>query len=117
MGLNYLTAKKSRMKIKEKLFRPILITKGRKTGKEHRVMLRAVNHNGKIYFSRHRPDGDWFQNALANPLVKIQYNESIFIGNAKQVTDEKLNEEISLLKYPGEERAKEKRVAIEITLE
>lgn len=80
-------------------------------------MLRAVNHNGKIYFSRHRPDGDWFQNALANPLVKIQYNDNILIGNAKLVTDEKLNEEISYLKYPGEERAKEKRIAIEITLE
>jgi hypothetical protein len=116
MGLNYLTAKKSRMEIKENLFRPILITKGRKTGREHRVMLRAVNHNGKIYFSRHRPDGDWFQNALVNPLVKIQYNDTIFIGNAKLVTDQELNEKISILKYPGEERAKEKRVAIEITL-
>ncbi|HEY5735082.1 MAG TPA: nitroreductase/quinone reductase family protein [Nitrosopumilus sp.] len=105
------------MEIKEKLFRPILITKGRKTGREHRVMLRAVNHNGKIYFSRHRPDGDWFQNALVNPLVKIQYNGIMLIGNAKLVTDEKLNEEISSLKYPGEERAKEKRVAIEITLQ
>ena len=80
-------------------------------------MLRAVNYNGKIYFSRHRPDGDWFQNALANPLVKIQYNDSIFIGNATLVTDEKLNEEISHLKYPGEERSKEKRVAIEIALQ
>ena len=117
MGLNYLTAKKSRMEIKEKLFRPILITKGRKSGREHGVMLRAVNHNGKIYFSRHKPDGDWFQNALVNPIVKIQYNDEIFIGNAKLITDEKLNEEISYLKYPGEERAKEKRVAIEITLE
>ncbi len=117
MGLNYLTVKKSRMEIKGNLFCPILITKGRKTGREHRVMLRAVNHNGKIYFSRHKPDGDWFQNALANPLVKIQYNDSIFIGNAKQVTDDKLNEEISLLKYTEEERAKEKRVSIEITLE
>ena len=105
------------MEIKEKLFRPILITKGRKTGREHGVILRAVNHNGKIYFSRHRPDGDWFQNALANPLVKIQYNDNILIGNAKLVTDENLNKEISHLKYPGEERAKEKRVAIEITLE
>ena len=105
------------MEIKEKLFRPTLITKGRRTGREHGVMLRAVNHNGKIYFSRHRPDGDWFQNALANPLVKIQYNDNILIGNAKLVTDEKLNEEISFLKYPGEERAKEKRIAIEITLE
>jgi len=105
------------VEIKEKIFRPILITKGRKSGREHEVMLRAVNHNGKIYFSRHRPDGDWFQNALANPLVKIQYNDNILIGNAKLVTDEKLNEEISFLKYPGEERAKEKRIAIEITLE
>ena len=116
MGLNYLTAKKSRMEIKEKLFRPILITKGRKTGQEHKVMLRAVNHDGKIYFSRHRPDGDWFQNASVNPLVKILYNEIIFTGNAKLVTDQELNEKISILKYPGEERAKEKRVAIEITL-
>jgi len=116
MGLNYLTAKKSRMEIKENLFRPILITKGRKTGQEHKVMLRAVNHNGKIYFSRHRPDGDWFQNALVNPLVKILYNEIILTGNAKLVTDQELNEKISILKYPGEARAKEKRVAIEITL-
>ncbi|MGY5144614.1 MAG: nitroreductase/quinone reductase family protein [Candidatus Nitrosopumilus sp. bin_32a] len=104
------------MEIEDELFRPILITKGRKTGNEHRVMLRAVNHNGKIYFSRHRPDGDWFQNSLANPIVKIQYNDNVFIGNAKLVTDETLNEKISLLKYPGEERAKEKRVTIEVTL-
>ncbi len=104
------------MEIKENLFRPILITKGRKTGREHSVMLRAVNHDGKIYFSRHRPDGDWFQNALANPLVKIQYNGTTITGNAKLVTDQELNEKISILKYPGEERAKEKRVAIEVTL-
>lgn len=105
------------MKITEDLFRPILITKGRKTGREHGVMLRAVNHNGKIYFSRHRPDGDWFQNALANPTVKIQYKDSVFVGQAKKVTDEELNKKISELKYPGEERAKEKRVTIEVTLD
>ena len=104
------------MEIKEKLFRPILITEGRKTGKEHSVMLRAVNYNGKIYFSRHRPDGDWFQNAVVNPTVKIQYNNTVFIGNARLVSDEGLNDKISHLKYPGEERAKEKRVAIEVTL-
>lgn len=104
------------MEIKENLFRPILITKGRKTGREHSVMLRAVNHDGKMYFSRHRPDGDWFQNALANPLVKIQYNGTTITGNAKLVTDQELNEKISILKYPGEERSKEKRVAIEVTL-
>ena len=109
--------KKSRMEIKEGRFRPILITKGRKTGKEHSVMLRAVKYNDKIYFSRHKPDGDWFQNVIVNPEIKIEYNGIIFVGSAKIVTDDTLNEKISQLKYPGEERAKEKRVAIEITLD
>jgi hypothetical protein len=62
------------------------------------------------------PDGDWFKNALTNPEVKIEYNNSVFSGNAKLVTDEELGKKISQLKYPGEERAKEKRVAIEVTL-
>ena len=35
---------------------------------------------------------------------------------AKKISNE-LNEKISQLKYPGEERANEKRVAIEITLD
>jgi len=80
-------------------------------------MLRAVNYNGKIYFSRHRPDGDWFKNALINPEVKIEYNDSIFSGKAKLVTDEELSKKISQLKYPGEEKANEKRVAIEVTFD
>ena len=105
------------MEIQEERFRPVLVTKGRKTGKSHSVWLRAVNYNGKIYFSRHRPDGDWFQNAIANSEVKIQYNNTEFTGNASLVTDEKLNQKISQLKYPGEKRANEQRVAIEITLD
>ncbi len=105
------------MEIKEDLFRPILTTRGRKTGKQHSVMLRAVNYNGKIYFSRHKPDGDWFKNAVINPKVKIEYNNSVFSGNAELVTDEELSKKISQLKYPGDERAKEKRVAIEVTLD
>ncbi|MBS1267342.1 MAG: hypothetical protein MAG458_00041 [Nitrosopumilus sp.] len=104
------------MEINEERFRPVLITTGRKTGKEHEVMLRAVKYKEKIYFSRHKPDGDWFQNAMANPKIKIKYNGIIFEGNAKIVSDDKLNEKISQLKYPGEKRAKEKRIAIEITL-
>ena len=104
------------MEIKEDLFRPILTTRGRITGKQHSVMLRAVNYNGKIYFSRHLPDGDWFKNALTNSEVKIEYNNIVFSGKAKLVTDEELSKKISHLKYPGEKRAKEKRVAIEVTL-
>ena len=116
-GVKLLDRKKSRMEIKEDLFRPVLTTKGRKTGKQHSVMLRAVNYKGKIYFSRHKPDGDWFKNALTNSQVKIKYNDFVFSGEAKLVTDEELSEKISQLKYPGEERAKEKRVTIEVTLD
>ena len=105
------------MKIKETLFRPTLTTKGRKTGKPHSVMLRAVNYNDKIYFSRNRPDGDWFKNVLVNPDVIIEYNDMVMSGKAKLVTDEEFSKKISELKYPGEERAKEKRVAIEITID
>lgn len=105
------------MKISEELFRPILTTKGRRTGKEHSVILRAVNYNGKIYFSRHRPDGDWFKNAVANADVKIKYNDEIFTGKAELVKDEELDKKISTLKYPEEERAKEKRVTIQVTID
>lgn len=112
-----LDRKEPRMEIKEELFRSVLITRGRKTGNQHSVILRAVRFNGKVYFSRHRPDGDWFRNALINPRVKIKYNNHIFSGNAKLVTDEKLSKKISQLKYPNEERSKEKRVAIEVTLD
>jgi hypothetical protein len=105
------------MEIQEELFRPILVTKGRKTGNPHSVWLRAVNYNGKIYFSRHRPDGDWFQNAIVNPQVKIQYKNIEYTGKVSLVIDEQLNQKISQLKYPGEKRADEKRVAIEITLD
>jgi hypothetical protein len=79
-------------------------------------MLRAVKYNEKIYFSRHRPDGDWFKNAMENPDVIIEYDNSRHTGKAKLVEDEKLERKISQLKYPDEKRADEKRVAIEITL-
>jgi len=79
-------------------------------------MLLAVNYKEKIYFSRHRPDGDWFKNALTNPEVKIEYNNFVFSGKAELVVDEELSKRISQLKYTGEERAKEKRVTIEVTL-
>jgi len=97
-------------------FKAVLTTKGRKSGREHSVWLRAVMYNDKIYFSRHRPDGDWFQNAIKSPDVKIQIDETVVVGKASQVLDEKLGIKISELKYPNEERAKEKRVTIEVTL-
>ena len=99
-----------------RVFKAVLTTKGRKTGKEHSVWLRAVMYNDKIYFSRHRPDGDWFQNASVNPHVKINFDKKQLVGKAVIITNEELARKISELKYPGEERAKEKRVVLEITL-
>ena len=104
------------MTINEKIFRAFLITKGRVTGQPHQVILRGVKYNEKIYFSRHKPDSDWFQNVTINPEVIIKYREFSYKGTAKKVTDKKLNQKISQLKYPDEKRANEKRVAIEITL-
>ena len=79
-------------------------------------MLRGVKYNERIYFSRHRPDSDWFKNAISNSEVEVRVDNEKYFGLAKMVEDEGLNQKISELKYPGEERAKEKRVTIEITL-
>jgi hypothetical protein len=98
------------------VIKAVLTTKGRKTGKEHSVWLRAVLYNDKIYFSRHKPDGDWFQNASKNEDVKVNFDNKQFVGKASVVTNEELERKISELKYPGEERAKENRVVLEVTL-
>lgn len=99
-----------------KIFLAELTTKGRISGKPHSVTLRGVMYHNKIYFSRHRPDGDWFKNAITHPEVKVAIDNEIKKGTAREVKDESLNQKISELKYPGEKRAKDRRVAIEITL-
>lgn len=95
-------------------FRADLVTRGRRTGRPHRVTLRGVEHSGRLYFSRHRPDGDWFKNALADPAVEVHRGGTAVRGTARQVTDEALLARVSELKYPGEQRAAERRVAIEV---
>ncbi|ABK77775.1 hypothetical protein CENSYa_1148 [Cenarchaeum symbiosum A] len=97
-------------------FRAVLYTTGRKTGREHAVKLRAVMYQGKVYFSRHRPDSDWFQNAVADPRVKVGIGDASHEGRAAEVTDAGLGRKISELKYPGEPRASENRVSIGVTL-
>ena len=113
MGLNYLT----RTKCMNDTFIAILTTRGRVTGKEHSVMLKAVGYEGKIYFSRHKLDGDWLKNAQSNPKVSIKYDNQILSGHAILVKDIMLEKQISELKYPGEARAKEKRIVLQVTLD
>ena len=97
-------------------FIAVLETVGRITSKTHSVKLKAVSYDRRIYFSRHMPDSDWFKNAMANPKVTIRYNGNTYSGLAKHVKDESLSTRISRLKYPGEERANEKREVMEVTL-
>ncbi len=97
-------------------FQAELITKGRITEKKHSVWLKAVMLNDKLYFSRHRPDSDWFKNAIANSDVRVQYDNQSMKGNASVVIEESLVKKISQLKYPEEQRADEKRVVLEVTL-
>jgi len=93
----------------------MLITKGRKTGKEHAVELKAVFYENKFYFSRRNSQSDWLKNALANSQVKIQYNNTTFSGIASLVTDEGLAKKISQLKY-SDKRSEESRVVLEVML-
>ena len=97
-------------------FKAMFVTKGRRSGKEHSVWLLAVMYNGMVYFSRHRPDSDWFQNALENPDVLVKYENAAVKGKAVLVKDELLAKKISELKYPNQERGKEPRVVLEVKL-
>ncbi|HJU13378.1 MAG TPA: nitroreductase/quinone reductase family protein [Candidatus Nitrosotalea sp.] len=95
--------------------RAVLSTKGRKTGNEHAVELRAVYFGGKFYFSRRNPHSDWLKNALANPQVTVTVGDESFAGTAALVRDDQLARKISGLKYP-DKRSEESRVVLEVTL-
>ena len=97
------------------VFKAILITKGRRTGKLHSVELRAVYHNKRVYFSRRNPNSDWLKNAIANHDVMIKYSNESHAGKASLVTDEDLAKEISCLKY-SDKRSEESRIVLEVKL-
>jgi hypothetical protein len=103
------------MKPQEITFKAILITVGRKTGREHAVELKAVFYDNKFYFSRRNSQSDWLKNSLANPQVRIWYNDAIFSGDASLITDKNLAKKISQLKY-SDKRSEESRVVLEVTL-
>lgn len=102
------------LNIKEKSFIANLATIGRKTGKEHTVLLRLVFYNGKFYASRRNPGGDWLKNIAKNPCVTIEVEGRKVAGKASIVNDEELSRKISSLKY-GDERSTMERIIVEIT--
>lgn len=99
------------------VFKATLTTRGRKTGREHTVWLRAVSYENKIYFSRRNENSDWLKNAIVNSQVKVEFDGVAHVGTALLVTDECLAKKISELKYPGEERSQEARIILQINLD
>ncbi|HEU5488900.1 MAG TPA: nitroreductase/quinone reductase family protein [Candidatus Nitrosotalea sp.] len=102
------------MEIPEGTFKAVLVTTGRKTGKEHAVEIRAVFYQGKFYFSRRNPDSDWLKNALKNPSVKVQYQGETISGIASLVEDQELGKKISQMKY-SDKRSEEARIVLQVT--
>ena len=98
----------------ETKFKAILETKGRETGKAHRVELLAVKYNDKLYFSRRNTNSDWLKNAQKNLDVRIEFDGQSFAGRASLVSDDSLCKKISQLKYDDEKRANEPRVVLEV---
>ena len=97
-------------------FKALLTTMGRKTGKEHSIWAKAVTYNDMIYFSRRNSNSDWLKNAIANPIVKIEFNGEKFSGSAKLVDDDDLARKISSLKYTDKARREESRIVLEVSL-
>ena len=95
-------------------FKAILETKGRYTGKTHKVWLLAVKYDGKLYFSRRNINSDWLKNVQKNPDVRIVFDGQSFAGRASLVSDNSLCKKISELKYDDEKRANEPRVVLEV---
>jgi len=102
------------VEIPEGTFKAVLVTTGRKTGKEHAVEIRAVFYQGKFYFSRRNPDSDWLKNTLKNPNVKVQYQEETISGIASLVEDQELCKKISQMKY-SDKRSEEARIVLQVT--
>lgn len=100
----------------EGVVRARLTTTGRRTGRPHSVTLRGVIYREHVYFSRHRPDADWFLNALANPEVAVEWDGNTVRGMASRPTDPDLERQISRLKYPGDPRGEERRVMIRVRI-
>ena len=90
-----------------------LRTVGRRSGRPHTVRITAVAYQNAYYFSRHRPDSDWFLNAVSGQSAEIVFDGGKTVrGPARRVDDDSLMGVISGIKYPGQARAKERRVGI-----
>jgi deazaflavin-dependent oxidoreductase (nitroreductase family) len=83
-----------------------IVTKGRRTGREHRVEIWFGILDGDVcLLSGNGPGADWFRNALADPRVTIDVDGAIFVGRARVAHSGKERAAIGALmraKYPWE---------------
>lgn len=94
----------------------VLVTRGRRSGREHAVTLRTVlDDDGRYYFSRRRPNSDWFKNALYHGAADIIVDGGRISGSVDAVTDKDTIRRISMLKYADAAKASIPRVAIRVT--
>ena len=91
-----------------------LTTRGRVSGRPHRVILRLVYHQGRFYASRRNAACDWCRNLVKDPKVTVEMEGREFPGMARLVDDDGLAETISRLKYQ-DDRSQRRRVIVEIT--
>jgi hypothetical protein len=80
-----------------------LITKGWKTGRQHRIEIWFVSHADKYYVTSERKErSHWIQNIAHNSNVIFTVNSKRFEGIARIVDkhiDSKLAEEVSSIMY------------------
>jgi deazaflavin-dependent oxidoreductase (nitroreductase family) len=69
-------------KVKEQQY-VYLTTKGRKTGKPHKVELWFAYYGGRVYLSHEGQRTDWMRNALKNERVGVRIGSVEFEAKAK----------------------------------
>ena len=78
-----------------------MTTLGWKTGKQHRIEIWFVEHNGRYYIISERLDSaHWVQNIKRNSVVSFSINDKVIKGNARIIDQEKesaLSAEVSKL--------------------
>ena len=66
----------------------LLTTKGRRSGRPHTAALESRRHGSKLYVvSIWGRQADWYQNLLADPVVRVQQGRRSFVARAQPIND------------------------------
>lgn len=83
-----------------------VVTRGRRSGRDHRVEIWFGVIDGRIcLLSGNGPGADWFRNALHDENVRVIVDDQEFLGRAHEVTDPDERRRVGSVmraKYPWE---------------